>query len=455
MTTDTTTTLRLRGAFTALVTPFTRDGAVDEAAFVRLVERQIDLGIDGLVPCGTTGESPTTSHEEDDRLIGLADRDGRPPRRHRADPGHRRDRLQQHRDRRLVHPARRGPGRGRGPRGGAVLQQARPADARGALPDRRGRRRPARRRLQRAGPHRPPTWRRAPCMRLARAPAHRRGQGGVREPRADHDHPAGPAATASASCRATTRGPTRCCRWAATASSRWPRTRSPRRWRACARWRSTADGTRRAHSTSGCLELMRANFISPNPVPVKAALAEMGLIEDVLRQPLLPMADELRPRLRAALAVGGHRAGTGAGERVSGPRRRLARGTGRRARGRVAGRAAHHRRAPPGRGVRSSRTSSRRSRPARLAPPSPTRMRPAAGGSTPGSSSGILLGFRIPGFRDFRDGAILTARDRVVLRRAGRRSTARARGRRSRRARPGGWCPAAPRCARVPTSSPA
>jgi 4-hydroxy-tetrahydrodipicolinate synthase len=53
------------------------------------------------------------------------------------------------------------------------------------------------------------------------------------------------------------------------------------------------------------LELMRANFISPNPVPVKAALAEMGLIEDVLRQPLLPMADELRPRLRAALASAG------------------------------------------------------------------------------------------------------------------------------------------------------
>jgi dihydrodipicolinate synthase/N-acetylneuraminate lyase len=40
-------------------------------------------------------------------------------------------------------------------------------------------------------------------------------------------------------------------------------------------------------------------------VPVKAALAEMGLIEDVLRQPLLPLAEELRPRLRAALASAG------------------------------------------------------------------------------------------------------------------------------------------------------
>ncbi len=72
-TTDTTTrpTLTLRGAFTALVTPFTPDGALDETAFVRLVERQLDLGIDGLVPVGTTGESPTTTHDEDDRIIAL------------------------------------------------------------------------------------------------------------------------------------------------------------------------------------------------------------------------------------------------------------------------------------------------------------------------------------------------------------------------------------------------
>jgi len=63
------------------------------------------------------------------------------------------------------------------------------------------------------------------------------------------------------------------------------------------------DGARALHER--LLELMRANFISPNPVPVKAALAEMGLIQDVLRQPLLPLADELRPRLRAALASAG------------------------------------------------------------------------------------------------------------------------------------------------------
>ena len=59
----------LRGAFTALVTPFTADGTLDEAAFRRLVRWQILAGIDGLVPCGTTGESPTLSTDERERLI--------------------------------------------------------------------------------------------------------------------------------------------------------------------------------------------------------------------------------------------------------------------------------------------------------------------------------------------------------------------------------------------------
>ena len=59
----------LRGAFTALVTPFTSDGTLDEAAFRRLVGWQILAGIDGLVPCGTTGESPTLSADERERLI--------------------------------------------------------------------------------------------------------------------------------------------------------------------------------------------------------------------------------------------------------------------------------------------------------------------------------------------------------------------------------------------------
>jgi len=63
------TNRQFRGAFTALVTPFTSTGAIDEDTFRRLVRRQIDAGIHGLVACATTGETPTLSHEEDEWVI--------------------------------------------------------------------------------------------------------------------------------------------------------------------------------------------------------------------------------------------------------------------------------------------------------------------------------------------------------------------------------------------------
>ncbi len=59
------------GAYTALVTPFTKNGQVDESRLRQLIEQQIAAGIDGLVPCGTTGESPTLSHEEHNHVIEL------------------------------------------------------------------------------------------------------------------------------------------------------------------------------------------------------------------------------------------------------------------------------------------------------------------------------------------------------------------------------------------------
>ena len=52
------------GTYTALVTPFAEDGAIDEATFRRLVERQIEGGVEGVVPCGTTGETPTLTEAE-------------------------------------------------------------------------------------------------------------------------------------------------------------------------------------------------------------------------------------------------------------------------------------------------------------------------------------------------------------------------------------------------------
>jgi len=57
------------GIGTALVTPFTRDGSLDEAGVRRLARRQIDAGVHFLVPCGTTGESPTLSADERLRVV--------------------------------------------------------------------------------------------------------------------------------------------------------------------------------------------------------------------------------------------------------------------------------------------------------------------------------------------------------------------------------------------------
>ncbi len=59
------------GCGTALVTPFRKDLSLDEETLRRLVRRQIAAGINFLVPCGTTGESPTLSHEEHLRVVAI------------------------------------------------------------------------------------------------------------------------------------------------------------------------------------------------------------------------------------------------------------------------------------------------------------------------------------------------------------------------------------------------
>ena len=56
--------MQLRGCGTALVTPFHQDGSVDDVALRNLVAWQVESGIDFLVPCGTTGETPTLTHDE-------------------------------------------------------------------------------------------------------------------------------------------------------------------------------------------------------------------------------------------------------------------------------------------------------------------------------------------------------------------------------------------------------
>jgi 4-hydroxy-tetrahydrodipicolinate synthase len=65
------------GCGTALVTPFTRDGALDEPAVRRLARRQIEAGIHFLVPCGTTGETPTLSPQERRRVVEIVAEEAR------------------------------------------------------------------------------------------------------------------------------------------------------------------------------------------------------------------------------------------------------------------------------------------------------------------------------------------------------------------------------------------
>ena len=69
-----------RGNMVALVTPF-RNGSVDREAMIRLVDRVLAGGVSGLVPCGTTGESPTLSHGEHDGVVAMVIEaaDGRKP----------------------------------------------------------------------------------------------------------------------------------------------------------------------------------------------------------------------------------------------------------------------------------------------------------------------------------------------------------------------------------------
>jgi len=71
----------IHGCITALITPFDKKGNLDKITLKKLIRRQIENGIHGLVPCGTTGESPTLSHKEHDKVIEITVREanGRVP----------------------------------------------------------------------------------------------------------------------------------------------------------------------------------------------------------------------------------------------------------------------------------------------------------------------------------------------------------------------------------------
>ena len=293
----------LRGAFTALATPFTADGAVDERRFRDFVAWQVLAGIDGVVPCGTTGESPTLSHSEKDALIDWT--------------------VETVRSRETANRCVVIAGTGTNDTAASIAATRRAAavGADAALVVTPYYNRPDQRMLEahyRAiadegdlplvvynVPSRTGTNVDAATMlRLAEHPR----IAAVKEASANLDQiqtiirnrPAGFSVLAGDDS------------WTLTvlahggdgvisvASNEIPGVMAS----LCAAARAGDwDEARRLHERY--LPLFRANFLSVNPVPVKAALAAMGLIEDVVRQPLLTMAEPQRSQLMDVLRDAG------------------------------------------------------------------------------------------------------------------------------------------------------
>lgn len=295
--------IALRGALTALVTPFRPDGSLDEATFVRLVERQVDAGIDGLVPVGTTGESPTLTHDEDDRVIALTiETVARKGVRGRV-------------------PVVAGTGSNNTATVIAATRRARDLGADAALVVAPYYNKPDQRMLEahyravadegglpvvvynvpgRTGTNIEP----ATLLRLAEHPmivAVKEASGNIEQIMTIlRDRPAGFRVLSGDDSITFPMLALGGDGVISVASNEIPGEMA----RLCAAaFANDWDAARALHARY--LDLMRVNFIAPNPVPVKAALAEMGLISDVLRSPLLPMSDEQRPRLRAVLAAAG------------------------------------------------------------------------------------------------------------------------------------------------------
>jgi 4-hydroxy-tetrahydrodipicolinate synthase len=294
-----TMTPRLHGAFTALVTPFTRGGDVDEAALVRLLRFQIEAGIDGLVPCGTTGESPTLSAAERERVIELTVRAARD-----VGPG-----------RRLAVVAGTGSNDTRATI--AATQRAASLGADAALvvapyynkPDQRMLEAHYRAIADAGGlpvvvynvPGR--TGTNVAAETLLRLAEHERVIA-VKEASANLEQimtilrdrpPAFSVLSGDDSWTLSVLG------LGGDGVVSVASNEVPSAMVALCTAARAGDWATARHIHERHLELFRMNFVSPNPVPVKAALAEMDLIEDVLREPLLPLADAERDRLRAVL----------------------------------------------------------------------------------------------------------------------------------------------------------
>ncbi|MEX2153882.1 MAG: 4-hydroxy-tetrahydrodipicolinate synthase [Gemmatimonadaceae bacterium] len=289
---------RLKGCGTALVTPFTRDGAVDEPALRKLVDWQITEGIHFLVPCGSTGEAATMTPAEHRRVVEITveQAKGRVPVVAGAGSNDTAKAIAMSKEMRAAgatHLLHVSPMYNKPPQRGIIAHFERIADATDLpiivynVPGRTGSNIEAKTTLALA--------------RLKHIVAVKEASGNlaqitdiIRE-RPDHFSvlsgddeitlavmAAGGDGVISVISNATPRAMALLCNMAA---------------------RNDFDAARTQHLQ--LLAWMRAAFVESNPIPVKAAMALLGKMENHLRLPLVPLADTHTEAIRAALRTAG------------------------------------------------------------------------------------------------------------------------------------------------------
>ena len=283
------------GCGTAMVTPFRADGSLDESTLRNLILRQIDAGVDFLVPCGTTGESPTLSHDEHLRVVEIAVElaKGRVPVLAGAGGYNTAEVIALARELAAIgadgilsvtpyynKPTQEG-----------LYQHYRAIAAAIALPiilySVQGR----------TGVNIEP----GTVKRLAGIEniiGIKEASGSIAQMAAILNIVPDDFIVLSGD-DAIIRCPSS--RWAGAASSPWSPTKFPRRWRNSRGWRCAGNiaGAREIHRRYH--SLMEVNFVESNPIPVKVAMAEMGLLQPVWRLPLVAPKAENLARVRDVL----------------------------------------------------------------------------------------------------------------------------------------------------------
>ena len=288
----------LRGCGTAIVTPFTRTGAVDEAALRRLVDWQIDEGIHFLVPCGSTGEAATLTPAEHRRVVEIVvdQTRGRVPICAGAGSNDTQRAIalsREMRDAGATHLLHVTPMYNKPPQRGLVAHFRAIAEAVDLpivlynVPGRTGSNMEARTTLELASI--------SNIVAVKEASGNLAQIGDILHGRSrDFVVLSGDDSLTLAVMAAGGEGVI------SVISNATPRAMAELANRMAA---GDLSGAREIHDRLS--PWMHAAFVESNPIPVKRALALMGRIENVLRLPLVPMAEAHEPTLRSALAAAG------------------------------------------------------------------------------------------------------------------------------------------------------